>query len=204
MRSVLVAMALGASSVGVAQAQGVPPPAAASDDVGPAIDALRNDMVDAFNKGDVDRLLSHLTPDAIVTWQNGEVSHGTNEVRAYNSKMMSGPDRVVKSISASPVVEGRRVHDDWAFSWGHMNDTFSLMDGRELTLDSRFSAVLVRADGGWKVSEFHLSTDAFHGAIIKSAIMTTAKRIGLIGGSAALIAGVAIGFGLGRRRTAKP
>ena len=33
-----------------------------------AIGVLREELVDAFNMGDLDRLLSHLDPDAVVTW----------------------------------------------------------------------------------------------------------------------------------------
>src|SRR4051794_23590648 len=38
-----------------------------------AINQLRTELVDAFNKGDVDRMLLHLDDEIIVTWQNGEV-----------------------------------------------------------------------------------------------------------------------------------
>jgi hypothetical protein len=32
-----------------------------------AINLLRGELVDSFNKGDVDRLLSHLDPDVVIT-----------------------------------------------------------------------------------------------------------------------------------------
>jgi len=33
--------------------------------------ALRDDVLDAFNKKDLDRLLGHVHPNVVVTWQNG-------------------------------------------------------------------------------------------------------------------------------------
>jgi hypothetical protein len=81
-----------------------------------------------------------------------------------------------------------------------MNDHFSLNDGRELNLDSRFTAVLWKSDGVWKVHGFHLSTDAFHGAILKAAITTVMKWTAIIAGGVALVVGLATGFVLGRRR----
>jgi hypothetical protein len=114
--------------------------------------------------------------------------------------MMSGPDRIVKSVSASPVVEGRHAHGDWTVSWGHMSDRFTLMDGRELALDSRFTAVLARVDGTWKLHAIHLSTDAFGGVIVKTAIASTAKWVGLGAGGGGLVLGLVIGLVWGRRR----
>lgn len=175
-------------------------PAAPTDDVSAQIASMRDGMVDAFNKGDLDRLLSHATPDVVVTWQNAEVSHGAAEVRAYHTKMMSGDNRIVKSVTASPVVEGRNVHGDWAVSWGAMNDRFILTDGRDLALNSRFSAVLVKSENAWKVHEIHLSTDAFGGAIVRAAVTTTAKWTGLAAGSGGIVIGLVAGKAWGRRK----
>src|SRR5689334_21757485 len=105
-----------------------------------AINHLRTELVDAFNKGDDDRLLSHLDPDVVVTWQNGEVCRGPQAVRAYYNKMMTGPDKRVEKVSADPKVDDRHVYGDWAVSWGKMNDHFVLTDGSQLALDSRFTA----------------------------------------------------------------
>ena len=66
-----------------------------------AINLLRTELVDAFNKADVDRLLSHLDPDVVLTWQNGEVCRGPEAVRAYYNRMMTAPDHVVAKITAA-------------------------------------------------------------------------------------------------------
>src|SRR5687768_7568078 len=77
----------------VAQGQTAPATGPVTDpDPTSAINKLRTELVDAFNKADVERLLSHLDGDVVVTWQNGEVSRGPGGVREYYQKMMSGPD----------------------------------------------------------------------------------------------------------------
>src|SRR5687768_5445525 len=75
--------------------------------VPPEIKQLRDNLIDAFNKREVDRMLSYLHPDVVVTWQNAEVSHGREGVRKYYERMMVGPDSVVVDMRSSPVVEGR-------------------------------------------------------------------------------------------------
>src|SRR5439155_13069565 len=109
-----------------------------------AINLLRTDLVDSFNKGDVDRLLSHLDPDSVITWQNGEVCRGPDAVRAYYNRMMTAPDHVVAKISANPVVDDRHVYGDWAVSWGNLHDDYELNDGSKFKFDSRFTATIAR------------------------------------------------------------
>ena len=203
MRPVLVSALLLATITARAIAQATSPApaeAVAGDDVSAQIAVMRDAMVEAFNKGDLDRLLSHTTSDVVVTWQNAEVSRGAAEVRAYHTRMMTGPDRIVQSVTASPTVEGRDVHGDWVVSWGRMNDRFVLTDGRDLALDSRFSAVLVKVEGAWKVREIHLSTNAFGGAIVRAAVATTAKWTGLAAGGGGLVVGLIVGRVWKRRK----
>src|SRR4051812_98418 len=136
------------------------------DDPTQAITQLRQELIDSFNKGDLDRVLSHLDPDVVITWQNGEVCRGPGEVRAYYDKMMKGPDRRVDKVSADPKVDDRHVYGDWAVSWGSMNDTFVLTDGSKLAFNSRFTATIAKRGDVWKVTSFHVSVNAFDNPIL--------------------------------------
>lgn len=167
-----------------------------------AIQSLREDLVDSFNKGDIDRLLSHLAPDVVITWQNGEVCRGPEQVRAYYDKMMTGPDRVVVSVESNPQITHRQVYGDWAVSWGLMNDCFRLTDGSDLDMDSKFTATIARFGDVWKVTSFHLSVNAFDNAILSRAIQRTALWTGVLVGIIALIVGMVLGR-WGKRKSAR-
>ncbi len=173
---------------------------AADADATAGIAKLRADLIDSYNKGDLDRLLSHLEPDAVVTWQNGEVCHGPAEVRAYYQKMLVGPGRVAQQVTVEPVVDGRNLYTGWSISQGHLNDHYVLADGKAFAFDSRFTAVLHHTKGAWRVAAFHASVDAFDNPVVGLA----ARRVGTIAGVAAGGAGVAVGLIvgllLGRRR----
>src|SRR5215510_7865385 len=98
------------------------PSAATADlEVEKAIGSLRENLVDSFNRGDIDRLLTFLDTNAVVTWQNGEVCEGTGAVKAYYQRMMTGDHPVVKKVSSDPKVLGRHIQGDWAVSWGNLN-----------------------------------------------------------------------------------
>ena len=174
--------------------------AGADSNVPPEIKQLRDNLIDAFNRRDVDRLLSHLHPDVIVTWQNAEVSHGREGVRAYYRRMMVGPESVVVDMRSSPAVEGRKMYGDTSVSYGAMNDWFKLRDGTEVNLNSRFSAHLAKQpDGNWLVTGFHASSDAFEGEVHNLYAKKAGTMGGLAGGAGGLVVGAVAGWLLGRR-----
>ena len=166
-----------------------------------AITALRTELVDSFNKGDVNRLLVHVDPDVVVTWQNAEVCRGPEAVRKYYDRMMTGPDRVVTRLSANPVVDDRHVYGDWAVSWGNLHDTYVLKDGSEFKFDSRFTATIARRGSEWKVTSFHASINAFENPILGIVARRVGVWTGVIVGLVALAAGGMGGYLVARRRS---
>ncbi len=166
------------------------------------IATLREGLVDAFNKKDIDNLLTYLSPDVVVTWQNGEVSKGPAEVKAFYNRMMVGDGAVVDSVSAAPVVEGRALNGDTSISYGRMNDTFKLKDGMEFHLDSRFSAWLVRDNGHWLVRGFHVSANVFDNEIQKTYVRKASLWTGIGAGIGGLVVGWVVARLAGRRRGA--
>jgi ketosteroid isomerase-like protein len=187
----MVSFGLGAE----AQPQGVTEP-----DPLKAINALREELVDAFNKGDVDRLLAHVDPDVAVTWQNGEVCRGPQAVKAYYDRMLTGPNRVVAKLSANPVVDDRHVYGDWAVSWGNLHDDYVLNDGSTFKFDSRFTATIARRGDAWKVTSFHASVNAFDNPILKIVAKKTGTWAAIVGALAGLVVGAVAGRMIGRRK----
>src|SRR4051794_19107745 len=91
----LAAACLFLAPVRAQQIQDVP----ADDPVHQQLRAVKDKMVEAFNKRDVEGLLQYLHPDVVVTWQNGEVSRKHEGVRQYYQKMLLGPSAIVDSVS---------------------------------------------------------------------------------------------------------
>ena len=161
---------------------------------------LRTEVVAAFEKGDVDGMLTHVTPDVVVTWQNKTVCRGPAEVRAFYDRMMTGDHKVVARLTSDIRVDGRRVEKDWAVSTGHMNDHFVLTDGSDLPFDSRFTAVTVRRGDRWLVQAFHVSADAFDNPVVHLAARRAATYAAVAAGGGGVVVGGVVGLLLGRRR----
>jgi ketosteroid isomerase-like protein len=159
-----------------------------------AITKLREGLVDSFVKGDIDRLVTYLAPEVVVTWQNGEVSHGPAGVRAYYQRMMTGENRVVREIKAAPQVLGRHVSGDTAISWGNLHDSFVLNDGRELPFNTVFTLTTAKRGDRWLVTSYHASVSVFENPVLSLAT----RKVGLWVGGGAVVIGLLLGWFIGR------
>jgi hypothetical protein len=150
-----------------------------------------------------DTLLTHLDPDVVVTWQNGEVSRKPEGVRAYYDKMMTGPDRIVASVAIGPEVdELTHLYGTTGVAVGSSQDHFKLTDGRDFVMPTRWSATVVKKDGRWLVAEFHASTNTFDNPVLHIAMRQAALWAGVAAGVVGLVLGFVIARLLGRRSPA--
>ena len=157
---------------------------------------FRKGLIEAVDKGDYDRVVTFLHPKVIFTAQNGEVSRGREGVRAYLDKMTKGPDRRVQSFSTTAEADDLSLlfGDDTALSWGHSDDHFTLTDGSDFVLKSRWTATLVKEEGQWLIVGFHASANMFDNPVLDIYVRKTALYVG----GATALAGLVIGILLGR------
>lgn len=170
-----------------------PPPAARAEDEA-AITRLREGLIESFNRGDIDGLISYLDTNVVVTWQNGEVSQGPAGVKAYYERMMKGDKPIVRKVTAAPTILGRQLHGDWGISWGELNDNFELTDGRQLHFNSRFTATIARRGDRWLITAYHASINAFDNPVLSLAV----KKVASVAGVGGVVAGLLIGLVLAR------
>lgn len=154
-------------------------------------------MKDAMNKGDIERELTYLHPNVVVTWHNAEVSRGRDGVRAYLNRILSGPNRVVASYSADLEPDELTIlyGGDTGISFGSATEHFKLANGTSLDLPSRWSATLVKDGDKWLIASLHASDDLFD-----NPLLSIAKRLTYIAGAGCLVVGLLIGFLWGKRK----
>jgi ketosteroid isomerase-like protein len=194
--AVLTSMLL--SSPASAQTGSTPPTAVAgapSDNaaVHNELRQLRDEMLDAWKRRDIDALLSHVDPNIVVTWQNGDVSRGPDAIRKFYSEMLLGPDSILSNMDTKLTVDDLSVlhGPDTAIAFGSTHDDMTfrrsvgagalLGAGKTLGLTSRWTATLVRKGGEWKVAAYHVSANVFSNPIQDLAVKA-AGRVGAIGG----------------------
>lgn len=143
------------------------------DDSDAELIELRERMERAFEANDVEALINQLAPDAIITWQNGNRNVGAEEFRQFYQKMIGGEGSIVKEIKTTAETDGatRFYGDSTAIAHGDIKEDFVFRDGDEFTLESKWTATLVKTEGRWQVASYHVSTDAFN-----NPMLSTAKR----------------------------
>ncbi len=86
-----------------------------------------------------------------------------------------------------------------AISFGSSREHLDLMTGTSIDFTARWSATLIKEDGKWLIANLHASSNLFD-----NPLLAMAKQMSYIVGGVCLLAGVIVGFLLGRRRKAAP
>ena len=190
LRSILLALFLAPTAAAPSSALEAEPPTenAAHDE----IRALRDGFLAAFEKKDVEQMLSYMNDNVVITVQNAEVLRGHDQVRKFHQRMSEGDDRLVQDLKSNLEVDELSIlyGDDTAIAFGDMNDEFTLSRGMEFDLHSRWTATLVKQDNRWSVAAFHVSTNMFDNGV--SNLMSKWAAIKAAAGS--VLAGLACGI----------
>ena len=167
-----------------------------------ALRALKADMEQALNARDLDRLLSHLHPSIVFTTMNNDVVVGKPAVRAYYEKMLSGPNPVVRSLTAKfEADELTRLHGDTGLAQGSSEDHYVLTDGSDILIHGRWSAALVKEGDQWLIDSFHYSTNVFDNPVLDKVKHSMAVITGVTS-ILCLLGGLVVGRIMGRRKPA--
>ena len=161
--------------------------------------ALRDGLLAAINQGDLERELTYLHPNAVITWHNAEVSRGREGVRAYYNRLMHGPDKLVDRFSTEIAVDELTIlhGENTGISFGSSVEHFTLTNGSSFDLKGRWTTTLVRENGHWLVASLHVSTNIFDNVMLDLAKKYTLRAAGL-----GLLIGAILGWLIGRRRKA--
>ena len=200
MRALLAVTLLGFAAAANAQAPATPP---ATEALHNELRKMRDEMLAAVARSDFEAIVPHLHPNVVFTPMNGEVSRGPQAIRAYFDKMLKGPDAIVKTISLN--VEVDRLADfygDTAVAFGSSSDRYTLNNGMDFQIQTRWTAALVRENGRWLITALQSSANAFDNPILEKARQLAMLQWGAGGLVAGVLFGVIIGRIAARRRKA--
>jgi len=197
----VVVVLLGFASAAAAQTpvQAAPSPQALHDE----LRKLRDDVLAAIQRNNYDAIMPYLHPNVVFTAMNGQVCRGPQEIRAYFDKMLKGPDAIVKNVRLE--VEVDRLTDlygNTGLAFGSSNDHYTLNNGMDFPVHTRWTCALVRENGKWLITAFHSSANVFDNPIMDRAKQGAKLKWGGIGLAAGLLIGALLGAALGRRRRA--
>jgi ketosteroid isomerase-like protein len=194
----------------------VPPPAAtaASPETAAVHEELRHvrdEILGAWQRRDIDGVLAHVDPQVVVTWQNGEVSRGPDGIRHFYQEMLEGDGSVLSNLVSTLTVDDLSIlhGPDTAIAFGSIHDEFTFRHplasvaaigaGNTLALTSRWTATLVRKAGEWKLASYHVSANVFSNPVQELAVKASGRVAAIIGFLVGAIVVALIAWRLRRR-----
>jgi len=158
--------------------------------------ALRDGMLDAIKKGDIERQLTYLHPNVVVTWEDTEVSRGHDGVRKYLARTL-GPGNTVAAYSVDLTVDELTIlyGGDTGISFGGAVEHFKLARGSDFDNPARWSSTLVKEGDKWLIASLHASSNLFN-----NPLLALQRKITYAAGGVCLLVGLVLGFLFGRMR----
>ena len=158
---------------------------------------LRDGLLDAINKADLERQLAWLHPNVVITSQNAEVARGREGVKAFLLRMTAGPEKLVESVHLEAKADGPAIlHGaDTGIVSGSSVETYKMAHGSDLTLNGRWTATLVKDQGQWLVAALHCST-----GLSDNPLVASTKKAGVTATLGSVIIGLIAGWFIGRKR----
>lgn len=177
-----------------------PSPEALQDSIHNEIRAIRDEILAAIAKGDFDAIVPHLHPNVVFTPMNNKVCRGPEEVRNYFNRMLKGPDAVLKSVKFDMKVDRLTdLYGDTGLAFGDSDAVYTLKNGMELPVTTRWTCALVRHEGRFKIAAFQASPNAFDNTILLQKTRAASFKGGGIGAVVGLLVGLILAIPLRSR-----
>jgi ketosteroid isomerase-like protein len=156
----------------------------------------------AINSGNYDAMLPVISENVRATTITQEVMSNRADVSAYFKKWFGQGGYLKKldmHLTADALTE-LSPDKTWGLVRGSGIENYTLADGRQYPMKTRWTAVLIKeSDGKWRLRAIHLGTNFLDNPILddaKHAVVRYASIAGVVG----LIVGLGIGFLIGRRK----
>jgi len=151
----------------------------------------------AVNEDNIDALIPLLDENFAITMVNQTLITNVAGLKEYFYKIFKAPDAPVKSVHIEPEADvlTQRIDSNTGIDYGHSTDTYTLRDGRQIVLNTRWSATLVQQNGQWKIKLLHVGVD-----MLNNPILNATEQLKYWWGVGGLLIGLVAGWWLRRRR----
>lgn len=156
-----------------------------------ALRALRTRAVNALNQGDLKALRGCFAKEFVFTTVDQTAITSEEELGAYYTKMFSSPTSLLAKITVDPqaAILTRFDSPDVGYCYGISEDTYALKGGKTVKIPSRWTALLVREDGQWKIQAAHAGMN-----VLDNPVLNKATSLGYKLGIGGLILGLLVGI----------
>jgi ketosteroid isomerase-like protein len=166
-----------------------------------ALRALRDKVATAINSQDIKSLASCFAKDFAFIAVNQTVVTNEAQMQDFFNRMFRSSDALVTSLKTEPEADilTQFLDANTGFCYGTSKDTYTMKSGKVVEMNVCWSATVVKENGEWKVAIAHVGTDFLDNPVLDGA-KQFAKTAGISAGAGGLIAGILIGWIIGRAK----
>jgi len=165
---------------------------------------LKTDVVDAINARDYAKTGAVMAKPFMATVLTQDSFVEIDKLKAYFESLFSRTVLGVKSIKMQADADDYAtiLEGPFAFAKGSTKERYEMKDGRVFDMNGRWTAVATKQDGRWKVAAIHTGVNFLDNPVLGE-IEKGASWFGAGGLGLGLLLGGALGWFMGRRRSAK-
>jgi ketosteroid isomerase-like protein len=160
------------------------------------------EIIMAINSGQYDKMLPYLTENVEATSVTQEVMSSRADVSKYFQEWF-GPAGYMRKMEMNLYVDKLTelsADKTWGLVRGKALEHYVAKDGDVFDFVNRWTAVMVKDDDGkWRLRAIHFGTNNLDNPVLTK-VKSTLLRDGIIAAIVCLVAGLALGWWLGRRR----
>lgn len=145
-----------------------------------ALRLLMTNVTEAINSQDVDKLVTYFTPDFVFTAVNQDAITNAAAFKAYYARMFTGDGAVIRKITVAPSADAltRFIGENAGYCTGVSRDEYVVKSNdRTIVMESRWTALLVKDAGQWKVATLHSGVNVLDNPVMEMASMSWFRRM---------------------------
>ncbi len=166
-----------------------------------ALRGMLKTVTDALNTRDLDSLDPLFREKFSVVTVDQKRFTSLHELKKYFTAFFGGEHALLKSVEFRPQADELTdfVSPDVGIAHGTSKDLYHFADGDTREMASRWSAVVVKEKGAWKLASLHVGVDPMDNPILAAAKGAVGKA-GVMGGLLGVLAGFLLCKVVGPRR----
>lgn len=166
-----------------------------------ALRALTAEVTQAINSQNIDHLGKYLAEEFVFTAVDQTVLTDVESIKQYYDGMLNADDSLVSSLQIAPEADilTRFLDVNTGYCYGTSEDTYTVRSsGQRVTMPSRWTALVVKENGQWKIKTVHAGANFMDNPVIDS-LRLLAWRNQLIAAVIGILLGLGVGVLVGRR-----
>lgn len=153
-------------------------------------------VTEAINKRNWRELDNWLSPDVVITMIDQVSLHGREDLARYVESKLGQFSGVLADLRVDPVPDApAEFYGDTAICTLSSADRFIFKNGKDFLVNNRYTATLIKQDGGWKLVALHGGANAFNNPISFQLNQLLTGGLAVAG-----VAGLLIGLAAGKRK----